>query len=39
VLLAGGIQYDEEHDPQYRHAGIDIYLGSRFQGRGPAPRP
>jgi aminoglycoside 6'-N-acetyltransferase len=32
--VAGGIQYDEEDDPQYRHAGIDIYLGSRFQGRG-----
>jgi aminoglycoside 6'-N-acetyltransferase len=32
--VAGGIQYHEEDDPQYRHAGIDIYLGSRFQGRG-----
>jgi aminoglycoside 6'-N-acetyltransferase len=32
--VAGGIQYDEEDDPHYRHAGIDIYLGSRFQGRG-----
>ena len=32
--VAGGIQYSEEDDPQYRHAGIDIYLGSRFQGRG-----
>jgi aminoglycoside 6'-N-acetyltransferase len=32
--VAGGIQYDEEDDPQYRHAGIDIYLGGRFQGRG-----
>ena len=31
---AGGIQYHEEDDPQYRHAGIDIYLGTRFQGRG-----
>jgi aminoglycoside 6'-N-acetyltransferase len=32
--VAGGIQYDEEDDPQYRHAGIDIYLSGRFQGRG-----
>ena len=29
-----GIQYHEENDPRYRHAGIDIYLGSRFQGQG-----
>ncbi len=32
--VAGGIRYDEEDDPMYRHATIDIYLGSRFQGRG-----
>jgi aminoglycoside 6'-N-acetyltransferase len=32
--VAGGIQYDEETDPTYRHAGIDIYLGGRFQGHG-----
>ena len=32
--VAGGIQYHEEPDPMYRHAGIDIYLGSHFQGRG-----
>ena len=32
--VAGGIQYDEEDDPQYRHAGIDIYLADRFQGKG-----
>jgi aminoglycoside 6'-N-acetyltransferase len=32
--VAGGIQYGEEEDPQYRHAGIDIYLSARFQGRG-----
>ncbi|WP_416211417.1 GNAT family N-acetyltransferase [Frankia sp. Cas3] len=32
--VAGGIQYCEENDPQYRHAGIDIYLSSRFQDRG-----
>jgi aminoglycoside 6'-N-acetyltransferase len=32
--VAGGIQYTEESDPMYRHAGIDIYLTSRLQGRG-----
>ena len=32
--VAGGISYHEENDPMYRHAGIDIYLGGRFQGRG-----
>jgi aminoglycoside 6'-N-acetyltransferase len=32
--VAGGIQYHEDDDPMYRHAGIDIYLGTRFQGRG-----
>ena len=33
-MVAGGIQYNEENDPMYRYAGIDIYLGGRFQGRG-----
>jgi aminoglycoside 6'-N-acetyltransferase len=32
--VAGGIQYSEENEPMYRHAGIDIYLGTRFQGQG-----
>jgi aminoglycoside 6'-N-acetyltransferase len=32
--VAGGIQYHEETDPMYRHAGIDIFLGSAWQGRG-----
>jgi aminoglycoside 6'-N-acetyltransferase len=32
--VAGGIQYVEENEPMYRHAGIDIYLADRFQGRG-----
>jgi len=32
--VAGGIQFHEETDPMYRHAGIDIYLGTRHQGRG-----
>lgn len=29
--VAGGIQYVEEDTPMYRHAGIDIFLGGRFQ--------
>ncbi len=32
--VIGGIQYHEENDPMYRHAGIDIYLGARGQGQG-----
>ncbi|MEP7022921.1 MAG: GNAT family protein [Actinomycetota bacterium] len=35
--VAGGIQYHEETDPMYRHAGIDIFLAARFQGRGTGP--
>jgi aminoglycoside 6'-N-acetyltransferase len=31
---AGGIQYWEEDDPVYRHAGIDVFLAAAFQGRG-----
>jgi aminoglycoside 6'-N-acetyltransferase len=33
-VVAGGVEYWEENDPTYRHAGIDIYLGARYQGRG-----
>lgn len=32
--LAGSIQATEENDPDYRHAGIDIFMSARFQGRG-----
>jgi aminoglycoside 6'-N-acetyltransferase len=32
--VAGGVQYVEENAPMYRHAGIDIFLGGRFQGHG-----
>jgi len=32
--FAGSIQASEEPDPDYRHAGIDIFMSSRFQGRG-----
>jgi aminoglycoside 6'-N-acetyltransferase len=33
-VVAGAIQYDEEPDPQYRSAGIDVFLGPAWQGRG-----
>jgi aminoglycoside 6'-N-acetyltransferase len=32
--VVGGIEYHEENDPMYRHAGIDIYLSARGQGQG-----
>jgi aminoglycoside 6'-N-acetyltransferase len=30
----GLVQADEELDPDYRHAGIDLFLGTAWQGRG-----
>jgi len=32
--VAGAIMYAEEQDPDYRHAGIDVFVGAEFQGRG-----
>ncbi|MGK2851550.1 MAG: GNAT family N-acetyltransferase [Candidatus Limnocylindrales bacterium] len=32
--VAGSLQTAEESDPDYRHAGIDLFLGAAFQGRG-----
>ncbi len=32
--VAGLIQYHEENEPMYRHAGIDLFLSENFQGRG-----
>ena len=32
--VVGGIQWSAESDPQYRHAGIDIYLDPAVHGRG-----
>jgi len=32
--VAGAIQYCEENEPDYRHAGIDLYLAGRHQGKG-----
>ena len=33
----GWIGYAEEHDPDYRHAGIDLFLTTSFHGRGFGP--
>jgi aminoglycoside 6'-N-acetyltransferase len=32
--VAGAIQYEEVSDPQYRSAGLDIFLGAAWQGHG-----
>jgi aminoglycoside 6'-N-acetyltransferase len=32
--FAGSIQATEEEDPDYRHGAIDVFMSSRFQGRG-----
>lgn len=32
--LAGYAEIWEELDPEYRHAGIDLFLGGAYQGRG-----
>ena len=32
--LVGLIQYHEENDPDFRHAGIDVFLTEGAQGRG-----
>lgn len=32
--VLGAIQYEQETEPEYRHAGIDIFLGARWQGQG-----
>jgi aminoglycoside 6'-N-acetyltransferase len=33
----GWIGFAEERDPDYRHAGIDLFLGTSHQGRGLGP--
>lgn len=35
--IGGFLQIWEETDPEYRHAGIDLFLASRFQGQGLGP--
>jgi aminoglycoside 6'-N-acetyltransferase len=32
--VAGGIEYHEELEPDYRHASIDVYLGTAWQDHG-----
>ncbi|MFJ9086235.1 aminoglycoside 6'-N-acetyltransferase [Streptomyces sp. NPDC102384] len=32
--VIGAIQYDEEDDPEFRRAGIDIFLTARQHGKG-----
>jgi aminoglycoside 6'-N-acetyltransferase len=32
--IVGLIQFAEETDPEFRHAGIDLFLSERHQGRG-----
>jgi aminoglycoside 6'-N-acetyltransferase len=32
--VVGSVQYAEETDPDYRHAGIDVFLATTAQGRG-----
>lgn len=34
---AGWLGFDEEDDPGYRHAGVDISLDPRFHGQGIGP--
>ncbi len=35
--LVGLIQYSEEDEPDFRHAGIDVFLAGRVQGGGLGP--
>lgn len=35
--VVGAIEYHEETEPDYRHAGIDIYLDPAVHGRGLGP--
>lgn len=35
--VVGGIQYEEETEPMYRHAGIDLFLAQSHQGKGLGP--
>jgi aminoglycoside 6'-N-acetyltransferase len=32
--VVGAIEYSEENEPDYRHAGIDIFMDTEHQGRG-----
>lgn len=35
--VAGAIQFEQGDDPMYQHAGIDMFLGGRWQGAGLGP--
>jgi aminoglycoside 6'-N-acetyltransferase len=35
--LAGWLGFHEEDEPDYRHAGLDIFLGPEYQGAGLGP--
>ncbi len=35
--VIGGMQYYEEEDPEYRHAGLDIFLTAAHHGAGLGP--
>jgi aminoglycoside 6'-N-acetyltransferase len=35
--LAGWLGFDEENEPDYRHAGLDIVLAPPYQGQGYGP--
>jgi aminoglycoside 6'-N-acetyltransferase len=35
--VGGMIQFSEETTPDYRHAGIDLFVGAAWQGRGIGP--
>jgi aminoglycoside 6'-N-acetyltransferase len=35
--VVGLIQFWEENDPDYRHAGMDLFVGEPWQGRGLGP--
>ena len=32
--VLGAIQYEQSDEPEYRHAGVDLFVGARGQGRG-----
>ncbi|MEV6078811.1 aminoglycoside 6'-N-acetyltransferase [Streptomyces sp. NPDC052069] len=32
--VIGAVQFDEESDPEFRHAGIDVFLTARYHGKG-----
>src|ERR1700754_1902508 len=37
--VAGLVQYWEEDEPDYRHAGVDLFVATEFQGRGVGTDP